>query len=288
MERVISMLSGVGLGQELWAEAVETTCYLDNRSPSSALEDKNPQEVWTGKNPSLSHLRVFGCDAYIHVPKEKRTKLDSKFQKCIFIGGSIEQFYVKTREGALEIVKRVFKYLCGTSDYGLCYQGRQGLDKVLDICGFVDVDWVGDLDLRRSTGGYVFNLFGGAVNWMSKKQSVVALSTTEAEYMAATHASMEVVCLQRLCSSMALVNGAIRIDCDNQSAIFLAKNPSYHSKTKHIDVQYHFVRDMIEDKKVLLLKVDTLKNTIDALTKFVISEKFSWCRETMGVVGLDK
>jgi len=115
----------------------------------------------------------------------------------------------------------------------------------------------------------VFNLFGGAVSWKSKKQSIVALSTTEAEYMAATHASMEAVWLQRLCSSMGLVQGAIRIDCDSQSAIFLAKNPAYHSKTKHIDVQYHFVRDMIEDRKVLLVKVDTLKNTVDALTKFV-------------------
>ena len=65
---------------------------------------------------------------------------------------------------------------------------------------------------------------------------------------------------------MGLVQGAIRIDCDSQSAIFFSKNPAYHSKTKHIDVQYHFVRDMIENKKVLLVKVDTLKNTADALT----------------------
>ena len=87
---------------------------------------------------------------------------------------------------------------------------------------------------------------------------------------------------------MGLVQGAIRINCDSQSAIFLAKNPAYHSKTKHIDVQYHFMRDMIEDKKVLLVKVDTLKNTANTLTKCVSFEKFSWCRETIGVVGLDK
>ena len=185
-------------------------------------------------------------------------------------------------------VKRVFRYLRGTSDYGLCYQGRSGLHKMLDIRGFVDADWVGDLDQRRSISRYVFNLFGGAISWMSKKQYVVEVSTTEAEYMAATHASKEVVWLQRLCSSMGLVQGAIRIDCDNQSEILLAKNPAYHSKTKHIDVQYHFVRDMIEDKKVLLVKVDTLKNTVDALTKSVSSKKFSWCRETMGVSGLEK
>eukprot|EP00253_Pinus_taeda_P035723 PITA_35723 len=86
MERARSMLSGAKLGQEFWAEAVDTACYLVNRSPSSVLEDKTPQKVWTGKKPSLSHLRVFGCDAYVHVPKEKRTKLDRKSEKCIFIG----------------------------------------------------------------------------------------------------------------------------------------------------------------------------------------------------------
>jgi hypothetical protein len=180
-------------------------------------------------------------------------------------------------------VKRVFRYLRGTSNYGLCYQGRPGLERMLDIHGFVDADWAGDLDQRRSTSGYVFSLFGGAVSWMSKRQSVVALSTTEAEYIAATHASKEAVWLQRLCSSMGLVQQAIRIDCDSQSAIFLAKNPAYHSKTKHIDVQYHFVRDMVEAKRVLLVKVDTLKNVADALTKSVSTQKFSWCRETMGV-----
>ena len=93
------------------------------------------------------------------------------------------------------VVKWVFRYLRGTSDYGLCYQGRLGLDRVLDICGFVDADWVTDLDQRRSTSGYMFNLFGGVFSWMSKKQSVVALSTTEAEYMAATHAGKEAVWL---------------------------------------------------------------------------------------------
>ena len=99
---------------------------------------------------------------------------------------------------------------------------------MLDIRGFVHEDSAGDLDQRRSTSGYFFSRFGGAVSWMSKRQSVVALSTTEAEYMAATHAIKEAVWLQILCSSMGLVQQAIRIDCDSQSEIFLATNPSYH------------------------------------------------------------
>jgi hypothetical protein len=127
-------------------------------------------------------------------------------------------------------------YLHGTTIYGLCYQGRQGLDRVVDTHGFVDADWAGDMDRRIYTSRYVFNLFGGAINWMRKRHDVVALSTTEVEYMAATHASKEAVWLQILCSGIGLVQQAVRLDCDSESAIFLAKNPAYHSKTKHIDV----------------------------------------------------
>jgi hypothetical protein len=115
----------------------------------------------------------------------------------------------------------------------------------------------------------------------------MALSTSKAEYMATTHASKEVVWLQRLCSGIGLVQQVVRLDCDSQSAIFLAKNPTYHLKTKHIDVQYHFVRDMVEEKKVLLEKVDTLKNVADSLTKSMSTENFSWCRVTMGIAALD-
>ena len=122
---------------------------------------------------------------------------------------------------------------------------------------------------------------------MSKKQVVVALSTTKVEYMAATHASKEVVWLQRLCSELGFKQQAVRIDCDSQSAIFLAKNPTYHSRTKHIDVQYHFVRDMVESMKVLLEKVDTLENVANSLTKYLNTEKFSWCRAAMGISALN-
>lgn len=85
MERAWSMLSSAKLDQCLWAEAV-STCYLINRSPSSSIEDKTPYEMWLGRKPSVAHLRIFGCEAFVHVPNEKRSKLDPKEHKCIFIG----------------------------------------------------------------------------------------------------------------------------------------------------------------------------------------------------------
>ena len=85
-------------------------------------------------------------------------------------------------------IKRVFRYLCGTSNFAVHFGGkRDGMN--FEVVGSVDADWGGDVDSRKSTSGYVFNLFGGPVSWMSKKQSVVALSSTKAEYMALTHAS---------------------------------------------------------------------------------------------------
>jgi phosphoribosyl-AMP cyclohydrolase len=187
----------------------------------------------------------------------------------------LSRYMSKPRKEHWTTVKRVFRYLRGTTSYGLCYQGRLGLDRVMEIHGFVDADWAGDPDQKISTSGYVFNLFGGAISWMNKRQVVVALSTTEDEYMVATHASKEAVWLKRLCSGIGLVQQAVRLDCDSQSEIFLEKKPSYHSKTKHIDVQYQFVRDMVEEKKVLPEKVDSLNNFADSLTKSVSTEKFS-------------
>eukprot|EP00253_Pinus_taeda_P027007 PITA_27007 len=109
--------------------------------------------------------------------------------------GVLSRFMSKPGKEHWTTMSRVFRYLRGTSDYGLCYQGIPGLDIVLVIRGFVDAKSTVDLDQGRSTSGYVFNLFGGAVIWMSKKQSVVALSTIDAKYIIATHATKEVVWL---------------------------------------------------------------------------------------------
>ena len=79
-------------GKEFWAEAVRTTCYLINRSPSIALDEDIPEEVWIGKKLNYSHFKIFGCEAFLHIPKENKTKLDDKSMKCIFLGYADEEF----------------------------------------------------------------------------------------------------------------------------------------------------------------------------------------------------
>ena len=116
--------------------------------------------------------------------------------------GVLRKYMSKLGKEHWTTIKRVFRYLCGNTDHAIYYQERVGLDRVLDVHGFVDVDYAGDLDHRKYTSGYVFDLFGGAINWMSKKQAILALSNTKFEYMEATHASKEVVWLHRLCSEI--------------------------------------------------------------------------------------
>ncbi|KAH9734072.1 Integrase catalytic domain-containing protein [Citrus sinensis] len=133
-------------------------------------------------------------------------------------------------------VKRILRYIRGTSDVALCYGGSE-----FTVRGYVDSDFVGDLDKRKSTTGYVFTLAGAAVSWVLKLQTVVALSTTEAEYMAATQACKEAIWIQR---------------------------------TKHIGVQYHFIREVMEDGSVDLQKIHTKENLADVLTKPINADKF--------------
>ena len=139
------------------------------------------------------------------------------------------------------------------------------------------------MDKRRSTSGYVFTLVGGAISWISKLQNIVALSTTEAEYIAASHACKEAIWLKGLLGELGKVQNTIKVFCDSQSAIHLDKNPAYHSKTKHIPVKYHFVRHIVDEGGVVLEKVRTKKNSAYMFTKPITLEKLWWCLASPGL-----
>eukprot|EP00253_Pinus_taeda_P028030 PITA_28030 len=141
----------------------------------------------------------------------------------------------------------------------------------------------GDLNKRRSTSGYVFTLARGAISWMSKLQNIVALSTTEAEYIANSHACKEAIWLKGLFGEFGRLHDNIKLFCDSQSAIHLAKNPAYHSKSKHIPIKYHFVRQVITERGVSLEKVHTKENCADMFTKLVLLEKLHSCLASLGL-----
>jgi len=135
----------------------------------------------------------------------------------------------------------------------------------------------GDRDNRRSTTRYVFTVGGTAVSWVSKIQSVIALSTTEVEYVAATEAIKEMIWLQRFLDELGKKQELGRLYSDNQSAIHLAKNFAFHSKIKHIQLKYHFIWSALEDGQLKLKKIHTSQNPADMLTKFVTREKLRIC-----------
>ncbi|CAA0826363.1 cysteine-rich RLK (RECEPTOR-like protein kinase) 8, partial [Striga hermonthica] len=138
----------------------------------------------------------------------------------------------------------------------------------LTLSGFVDADFAGsDHDKRRSTTGYVFTYGGTAVSWISKLQKIVTLSTTEAEYVAVTEAAKELVWLQNFLNELGRPQEDVALYSDSQSAIHLAKNLAFHSRTKHIEVKYHFIRQLLEKKMLQLKKIRGDRNPADMLTK---------------------
>ena len=146
------------------------------------------------------------------------------------------------------------RYLKGTMDHSLNFSGYRDFR----MFEYSDSDWAGSVSDRKSTSGGCFSLESGMISWHSEKQSSVALSTAEAEYIAACSANCEVVWLQKLLFSLfGLGLEVIVILCDNQSCIKMTENPVFHDKSKHIEIQYFYIRDLVHKGVVKLEYVGT-------------------------------
>ena len=177
-----------------------------------------------------------------------------------------------------EAVKWILRYLQGTINKCL-YFGKGELK----VQGYVDADFGGEVNNRKSTTGCVFTVGNTAVSWMSQLQKIVALSTTEAEYVAVTEASKEMIWLQGLLDELGFKQENNVLYNDSQSAIHLAKNSAFHSRTKHIGICYHFIRSLLEDEVLTLRKILGSKNPADMLTKTVTIDKLKLCSTSIGL-----
>ncbi|KAE8695627.1 Potassium transporter 10 [Hibiscus syriacus] len=178
-----------------------------------------------------------------------------------------------------EAVKWILRYLRGTTNKTLCFKGGDTI-----LTGYVDADLAGNVDIRRSNTGYVYTLGGTAVSWVSQLQKIVALSTTEAEYVAVTEASKEMVWLQSFLEELGKKQENNVLYWESQSVIHLAKNPSFHSRTKHIQLRYHFIRSLLEDGILKLEKISGAQNPADMLTKMVTTDKLKLCSTSVGML----
>ena len=167
-------------------------------------------------------------------------------------------------------VIHILHYLKGTMFHGLHFSANSSLE----LHGFSNSDWAGDPIDRRSTTSICFFLGDSLISWRSKKQSVVALSTAEAEYQALANATQEVVWLHRLLGNMGVTfNGATSLYCDNKSAIEIAHNDVFHERTKHIETYCHFIRQHCAQVTIQLQFVCSRDNTTDLCTKSLLPSR---------------
>lgn len=179
--------------------------------------------------------------------------------------------------------KRILRYLQKTPELGLYYKkGEQS-----DLMGFCDSNYAGDQDDIKSTSGYVFLLGSEAVLWSSKKQSIVTLSITEAEFVAATSCACQAIWLKKILEelkfSRIMSDEPIAIYCYNSSDIKLSKNPVLHGRSKHIDVKYHFLRDLAKNGTIDLIYCKSENQVADVFTKSLKLPAFQKLRELLGI-----
>jgi hypothetical protein len=168
-----------------------------------------------------------------------------------------------SKEEHMKAAKRVLRYLKGTQDIGLVFSGGD-----FNLSGYSDADWGGDEDTSRSTTGYLYLFGGGPISWNSRLQTTVALSSTEAEYMAVCASVQEAVYLRQLLCDMGYKqNDATTIYEDNQGCIAMTKNPVNHKKSKHISIKFHFIREKVESGEVALQYIPSERQLADIMTK---------------------
>ncbi|XP_068343011.1 uncharacterized mitochondrial protein AtMg00810-like [Pyrus communis] len=176
--------------------------------------------------------------------------------------------------------KRVLRYIKGTLDYGLEYtKGKEAM-----LIGYCNSDWGGSPDDSKNTSGYVFSFGSGVFSWASVKQSCVALSTAEVEYISASNATAQAIWLRFVLEDFGeLQTEATPLHCDNTSAIAITKNSVFHQKTKHIDRRYHFIKDALQEGIIDLIYCPTEEQMADIFTKPLAKDRFNYLRSMLGV-----
>ena len=198
----------------------------------------------------------------------------------VFSVGVCSRFQSNPKVSHLNTVKRIIKYVGGTCDYGLFYSKESNLS----LAGFSDSDWAGNVDDRKSTTGGCFYVEANLVAWMSKRQNYVSLSIAETEYIAAGTCCLQLLWMKKLLTDYGISQDTMVVYCDNSSAIDISKNLIQHSKTKHIEIRYHFIRDLVERKIVCLEYIPTERQNVDIFTKPLNKSKFETLRQVIGVI----
>jgi hypothetical protein len=197
--------------------------------------------------------------------------------------GMVGRYQSAPKQSHLLAFKIIFRYLQGTMNYGLWYPRNHNFQ----LSVYSDADWANCVDERKSTSGGTFFLGDSLVSWLSKKQGSISLSTTEAEYIAAATCCNQVLwMIQTLADLEVNYIAPIPIHCDNTNAISVSKNPVFHSKTKHIPIKYHFLREQVTNSVVSLHFIPSKDQIADIFTKPLAQAQFEYLRQKLGVIPL--
>jgi hypothetical protein len=201
-----------------------------------------------------------------------------------FAVNTLSQFLVEPRHVHLVAAKHVMRYLKGTIDYGLSYDG----DHNFTLSGYTDAYWAGSVSDRKSTSRCCFSLGSVMISWQSRKQSSISLSTVEAEYIFACSASCEAIWLRKLLTSLFdLEMRETVILCDNHSCIKMTENLVFHDSLKHIEIRYRYIRDMVQRGALKLQYISMDEQVVDVLTKPLSRVNFEYFRDKLGIVRKD-
>jgi hypothetical protein len=255
----------VSLSQKSYIQSIIRRFHFDDLKPVSSPMD-----------PQVK-LSINQCPS---TPEERAKMKNSQYRECVgslmyaalgtrpditFAVAKLSKFLHNPGQHHFDAVKRVFRYLIGTADLCLTFG-----ETARELTGYVDADGSQEVE-RRAVTGYAYIIDGGAVSWNSKQQELVVLSTTEAEYVAATHAAKEGLWIRSLISELfgklIDITSPTTLFSDNKSAIALAHEHQYHARTKHIDIRYHFIRWVIENGSMCLIYCPTDEMIADTLTK---------------------
>ncbi|KAK6163686.1 hypothetical protein DH2020_000550 [Rehmannia glutinosa] len=192
------------------------------------------------------------------------------------------RFQSNPKESHMSAVKRIFRYLKGTIQYGLFYPKND----FFSFKGYSDSDYAGNIDDRKSTSGSCQMLGNRLISWFSKKQNSIATSTAKAEYISAGSCCAQVLWMRQQLRDYEVEEKEIPIMCDNTSAIAITQNHVLHSRIKHIDVRYHFIRDHVEKKDITLEYISTDKQLADIFTKPLCESRFEELKHELGLIEL--
>lgn len=201
-----------------------------------------------------------------------------------FAVGKLSQFLESPTVVHWKAAKRVLRYINGTKTHGLVFGSKEVVGNN-QLIAYGDADFAADEDTRKSTSGVLLLLNGAPVIWSSRKQTTVATSTTDAEYIAACEVAKEIVWARGLIGELGLKQlGPTQLFCDNMAAKMLVDNPVFHRRTKHVDIKYHFTREKAQDGTLIVKHIATDKQLADIFTKALANEKFCYFRSKLNLL----